>query len=88
MSNHLRFTDHVKSKFLQLELREILQSPPSVLMGVSPEAEEALKTLKILTVFDLALSNIFQNAAAIVDAREECRWHARKVRPSALRHRR
>jgi hypothetical protein len=59
MNPRSSFLESIKSEFLKLELRELLQSPPNVLMGVSDEAVETLKKLQVLTVFDLGLSSLF-----------------------------
>jgi len=59
MISNPRFTDFVKSDFLHLELREILQSEPSILLGVSDEAKDVLKSLEIHTIFDLGMSKFF-----------------------------
>jgi hypothetical protein len=59
---------HVKTEFMELELREILQSPPGVLLGVSADAETTLKTIPVTTVYDLALARPFRDAAHVVEA--------------------
>jgi len=70
MDNTHRFTDFLKSSFLQLELREILQSSPGILLGVSERAQNELQKLQIFTVFDLAMSRIFAAAATIASVSE------------------
>lgn len=70
MNSNRRFTDFVKSNFLQVELREILQSPTGILLGVSDKAEDVLKTMQIFTVFDLAMSRIFAVAGDIATVSE------------------
>ena len=59
---------HVKTEFMELELREILQSPPGVLLGVSADAEATLATIPVATVYDLALARPFRDAAHVVEA--------------------
>jgi hypothetical protein len=60
--------DYLKTGHISLEPREVLQKPPSVLLGVTALAEEQLKNLQIYTVFDLALSGIFSNATKLVQS--------------------
>jgi len=68
MTNALRrFQDLLKSEFRQLKIREILPSKPSVLPGVSAQADDTLKKLKIETIVDLGMSNVFATARAIND---------------------
>jgi hypothetical protein len=62
------YTVHVKTEFVQLELREVLQSPPHVLLGVSNAAETTLAGMSITTVYDLALAAAFRDAARVVEA--------------------
>src|SRR3954471_124487 len=59
---------HIKTEFVELELREILQSRPGVLLGVSIEAEGTLETIPVTTVYDLALARAFRDAAHVVEA--------------------
>src|SRR5215510_8609151 len=49
-------------------LAEVLNLPPDRLLGVSAEAQAALATLGVATVFDLAMSSVFNAAAQIEDA--------------------
>lgn len=49
-------------------LAEVLNLPPDRLLGVSAEARAALATLGVVTVFDLAMSSVFNAAAQIEDA--------------------
>lgn len=60
--------DFVRSTFLNLNTHEVLQSKPSVLLGVSPEAEQVLQRMSIHTVFDLSLSKLFNTAEYITDS--------------------
>ena len=60
--------DDLKTGFETLEVREILQSPPSVLLGVSDAASTLLEALDIATVFDLASSRVFGNASRLLRA--------------------
>lgn len=64
----MSYRAHVKTEFLELELREVLQSAPSVLLGVSADAAATLASIRITTVYDLALATLFCNAARVVDA--------------------
>src|SRR3954462_8264368 len=59
---------HVKTEFMELELREILQSPPGVLLGVSTDAEGTLEAIAVTRVYDLALARAFRDAAHVVEA--------------------
>ena len=61
----------VRTEFRKLSLREILARPPRVLLGVTPAAAAVLATLDIATVFDLATSGLFDDAAEIVGAGED-----------------
>ena len=61
------YSQYVKSSYIFHEPRELLPMPISVLLGVSSEAETILKSLKIVSVFDLATSRIFDNARKIVE---------------------
>lgn len=58
----------VRSEFQSLPLREILRKPPSVLLGVSQDIEDALKLIEINTVFDFATSAAFDDANKLVHA--------------------
>lgn len=49
-------------------LQEVLGEPPTVLLGVSQQAADVLKTLEINTVFDLAMSAAFNAAVQLEDA--------------------
>ena len=59
---------HARTQFSHLELREVIQSKPDILLGVSPEAAATLDSMRIRTVYDLALSSLFGSAARIVAA--------------------
>lgn len=58
----------VKSDYSSHTREELLRSSPQALLGVTPQAEEALRALGIHTVFDLATSRFFGNAAALANA--------------------
>ncbi|AWB44709.1 hypothetical protein DCC85_11105 [Paenibacillus sp. CAA11] len=60
----------LKSAYSNLEPREALQRPVDILLGVSSQAREALVKLEIHSVFDLALSVIFQNASKLLSSKE------------------
>lgn len=63
-------SEYVRSGYAYLEPRAILQSPLSVLLGVSEMASQALLTLNISTVFDLATSQVFNNALVLTRTAE------------------
>lgn len=63
-----RLSDSVRSNSLQLELREILQSNPGILLGVSADAEKILDKMNIRSVFDLGMSAIFNAAEFIAES--------------------
>jgi hypothetical protein len=58
----------IKSEFTGLAAREILQQPITVLIGVSDSVAEAISTLGIRTVFDLATSRVFGAANSIAES--------------------
>ena len=58
--------NHIRTGFAQLSQREVLQSPPTVLLGVSDEAGALLAGLGLATVFDLGLSPLFDAARRLV----------------------
>ncbi|MGI5242118.1 hypothetical protein [Dactylosporangium sp. CA-139066] len=62
------FRVHLKTAYLDLEIREVLQSPPSVLLGVTDAAEATLAQLAVGTVYDLALAGAFRDAIRLVEA--------------------
>ncbi|MBN8214850.1 MAG: hypothetical protein J0M09_18145 [Xanthomonadales bacterium] len=49
-------------------LVEILRAPPEWLLGVSPEAADALRGIGIESIFDLASSRIFESARLLDEA--------------------
>ncbi len=61
-------TTYLTSAAAGLAPLEVLHSPPTVLVGVSPEAVTALVKLEIGSVFELATSKVFANAQTLVDA--------------------
>jgi hypothetical protein len=63
----MRFTTFVKSQFGALGIQEVLKSSPSVLLGVNATTEQTLATLRIRTVFDLAMSPLFGNASRVLN---------------------
>lgn len=65
------YRSFVKSDYTYLEPRALLCMPVSVLLGVSSDAEEALKLLQIFSIFDLGASRIFANAKRIIEASQE-----------------
>jgi hypothetical protein len=60
--------DAVKTGHETQEVREILQSSPAILLGVSESAATVLKDIGINSVFDLATSRIFENATRLLRA--------------------
>ncbi len=54
--------------FTGLAPLDVLRASPSVLLGVSPAAAAQLTALDIHSVFDLASSRVFANAAMLLDA--------------------
>lgn len=62
------FSDKLRSEFATYSLQEVLRASPGVLLGVSTEATQTLKTLDINTIFDLASSRIFAAATLLEQA--------------------
>jgi hypothetical protein len=58
----------VKSNFMGFSDRELLQSPPTVLIGINDTIAQVLTGLSIHTVFDLATSRLFNAASAIAQS--------------------
>ncbi|MDL2419466.1 hypothetical protein ACTIGL_28665 (plasmid) [Bacillus shihchuchen] len=65
-----KVSDYLKTEFLYLDPDEVLRQNPNVLLGVSHETATLLKKLNINSVFDLALSNIFDNAEKLLKSSE------------------
>ncbi|MGE3287522.1 MAG: hypothetical protein AB7J32_15655 [Pseudonocardia sp.] len=65
------FQDSIKSEFAQLDLREVLQSSPEVLLGVSADAAALLRDLRLVRIFDLAMSGPFRTAAGVREAAQQ-----------------
>ncbi|MBD5799425.1 hypothetical protein BHU24_04560 [Bacillus pseudomycoides] len=63
-------SDYLKTEFLHLDPVEVLRRKPNVLLGVSHETAALLKKLNINSVFDLALSNVFDNAEKLLQSSE------------------
>ncbi|MBD3334362.1 MAG: hypothetical protein GF355_02500 [Candidatus Eisenbacteria bacterium] len=82
----MSYQNYIKSEFSGLTIEEILKREPSVLLGVSTKAAENLALLKILTVFDLGLSSVFDNAVRIFDGSQHPNSIFRKFRrpPTAI----
>lgn len=66
----MNYTKHIHSQFAGLTLAELLREKPTVLLAVTDEGRLALEKLKIYSVFDLGMSEVFDNAAKIVHASE------------------
>jgi hypothetical protein len=62
------FSNYLRSGYEKLVLQDLLNSPLNVLLGVSIAAQNELKKLGILTVFDLGSSWFFANASAVATA--------------------
>lgn len=60
--------NYTRTESLNLTPRELLQASPIVLLGVSAEAEQQLQTLGIFSVFDLAMSRVFDAARRLTGA--------------------
>ena len=58
----------VRTESRSLTLRELLNETPRVLLGVTTEAVSVLSQIEIDTVFDLATSSVFDDAAKLVKA--------------------
>jgi hypothetical protein len=69
----MAYQTYIKSQYSAKSLQDVLTSPTNVLLGVSDAAATALAKLDIQTVFDLAVSVVFDNAARIVAASENPR---------------
>ena len=61
-------SSYLMSDFLNLSAREVLQTSPGVLLGVTSDGVDILKALQINTVFNLATSRLFANAKLLVQA--------------------
>jgi hypothetical protein len=66
----------LQTEFQSLPLVEVLQKPPTALLGVSDAASTALGNIGVKTVFDLALSRVF-DAAGQLPARP---YHTQQTR--------
>lgn len=64
----MKYQNFLKTDFGNLDLSEVLQESPEVLLGVTTAAAVQLSKLKLDTVFDLATSTLFEHAAQIVDS--------------------
>src|SRR5690606_5997397 len=64
----VNISDFLHTSARHLQPRAVLQSPVTVLLGVSDRAADVLRELNIHTVFDLATSRLFGNAAAVTAA--------------------
>lgn len=60
--------NYIRTESSTLSLRELLQASPIVLLSVSAEAEQQLQTLEIFSVFDLAMSRVFDAARRLTGA--------------------
>jgi hypothetical protein len=63
-------TELLQTEFQSLPLVEVLQKPPTALLGVSDAAATTLGDIGVKTIFDLALSRVFEAAAQLADAGE------------------
>ena len=62
----MSYQKYINSEFSALTLDQVLREAPSVLIGVTDKARHALTKLNVHTVFDLGMSEIFDNAARIL----------------------
>jgi hypothetical protein len=60
--------DYLKTDFWTLEPDSVLRASPSVLLGVSDDAAEALRAVDVHSVFDLAMARVFANAERLLEA--------------------
>jgi hypothetical protein len=60
----------LKTEFQSLPLVEVLQKSPTALLSVSDGAAAALEDIDVKTIFDLALSRVFDAASQLNDAAE------------------
>jgi hypothetical protein len=60
----------LQTDFQSLPLVEVLQKSPNALLGVSDAAATALDAIGAKTIFDLALSRVFDAATQLTDAAE------------------
>jgi hypothetical protein len=67
MNNSPRLSYIVRREFSELSTDELVKQPVSVLLGVSAEAEEVLKTFGISTLFDLGSSQLFSTAFELTE---------------------
>jgi len=56
---------YLRTEFKDLDSKEILQNPITVLLGVDENALKALKKINVETVFDLGASWLFANATTL-----------------------
>jgi hypothetical protein len=63
----------IRTEFREAEPEEILHQSPRALLGVTPEAESALRDLDITSVFDLATSAVFAAAGTLVEGAADLR---------------
>lgn len=64
----MTYQQYLRSNSTTLELGEVLQATPDVLLGVGPGAVHVLQQLGVDTVFDLARSSTFGAAAQVQQA--------------------
>ena len=58
----------VKTEHQGIPLSDLLRKPTTALLGVNTAAAGALKSFGVNTVFDLATSDLFDNARKILEA--------------------
>ncbi|MGK9486325.1 hypothetical protein [Bacillus tropicus] len=68
MSDKLKASDKLKTKYEKLDPREALQSSTDILLGITSDAVAALKLIEIESVFDLATSSVFAAANKLLKA--------------------
>ena len=82
----MSYQSFVKSQFATRTIDEILTSPPTVLLGVSDAVAAALAAAGVHTVFDLAVSVVFDGAARVEASGDDPRSVMRRFgrAPSSL----
>ncbi|KAL8925785.1 MAG: hypothetical protein Q9208_003282 [Pyrenodesmia sp. 3 TL-2023] len=58
----------VKTEYQNTPLSDLLRKPTTGLLGVSTAAANAVKSFDVNTIFDLATSDVFENARKILEA--------------------
>jgi len=64
----LTLTEVLRDSSADLSLRELLVQPVTELLGVGPDAAQALHSIQVDTIFDLGSSAVFAKASAVLAA--------------------